>query len=303
EDVEEASPDPDDSGFQQDFPKAQRIAEVVPGRRPRQGDYEADAQEVLKLAINLYKSRLCREDAYPTRLTEKTWARNAWFEATEQLQIQLSPTSEVIHIIIRYSWNLRGEIKSIARSCIAGAYGFKPITTAAATLYNRNCAAMLRLGRTFTYETIGTTEDEHEGIYETHVVQTVINRVFYKSPDDDGVVLDKQQHAHHRPFPLRGVALILAAVQCAIDEWDSGLHTNVSFSENTYKLVYIDHVQELQQYDQMSGDDHIVLDICTRLSTHGRLHAKAPVLQQQQESSLTHAAMDRAIAAYRQQRQ
>ena len=44
----------------------------------------------------------------------------------------------------------------------------------------------------------------------------------------------------------------------------------MSFSENTYKPVYINHVQELQRYDRMSGDDHIVLDICTRLSTHGR---------------------------------
>ena len=47
------------------------------------------------------------------------------------------------------------------------------------------------------------------GLYEVEIVQAIVNKVFYKNPTDDGVIHDGQ----YRPFPIRGVALILTAVR------------------------------------------------------------------------------------------
>ena len=47
------------------------------------------------------------------------------------------------------------------------------------------------------------------GLYEAEIVQAIVNKVFYKNPTDDGVIHDDR----YRPFPIRGIALILTAVR------------------------------------------------------------------------------------------
>ena len=47
------------------------------------------------------------------------------------------------------------------------------------------------------------------GLYEGDLIQTIINRVYYKDSQDDGVVHDTA----YRPFRFEGLALILTAVR------------------------------------------------------------------------------------------
>lgn len=108
-------------------------------------------------------------------------------------------------------------------------YHFKPFQDRAAQDHNRQLAAILVRDRTFTYEVCdGDVHDpatdhhpqiidhaggNHEGLYETPAIQMIVNRIFYKSASDDGVNLD----ATYSPFPLCGIALILAAVRAQND--------------------------------------------------------------------------------------
>ncbi|KAI0644663.1 hypothetical protein C8Q79DRAFT_927760 [Trametes meyenii] len=252
----------------QDFQKAQRLVEHVPGQRPRQGDYGREVQEILRTAYVYYKADVMAKDAYPDKLTEKTWARSAWTRAADKLGIELSYNTELLAIITQYTWNLRGEIKNAAQSAVRGCYGFKSSVTTAACEANKELTKRLLAGRTFVYETIGNTSDEHVGLYEAEAIQEVIDHVFYKDPEDDGVALDKA----YNPFPLQGLALVLSAIQCAIEEWISGTRMNVTFSEMAFKSIYKRHITELWQYEDESGDDRIVTEICAKISENGRLN-------------------------------
>lgn len=117
----------------------------------------------------------------------------------------------------------------------------------------------------------------------------MVNRVYYKSATDDGIVIADV----YEPFPFVALALILTAVsfvfmvearcaltflpsppvhqiQCGIDEWDTGVHCNVTFSEENYSSIYETHLKELKKFERESGDDKILTEICTALSRRGR---------------------------------
>ncbi|CDO71945.1 hypothetical protein BN946_scf184940.g92 [Trametes cinnabarina] len=250
------------------YRKARRIIEAQEGsrQRARKGDYEPEAQEVLREAAVVFKSLLCSRDAYPNKLSEKTWAVDAWHAAAAKLDIKLAPTNEVLGLVAQYSWNLRGEIKNTARSLVPGAYGLKAGLTSQSWLYNRERAGFLRKARAFAYENINDTAEDHVGLYEAEIIQSIINRVFYKTATDDGVVLAKI----YEPFPFVGLALILTAIQCSLDEWDTGAFSKVTFSEESYSGIYHRHLQELHAFEAESGADRILTEICARISARGR---------------------------------
>ncbi len=54
----------------------------------------------------------------------------------------------------------------------------------------------------------GQDPSTRSDLFEGDIIQTIINKVFYKNPADDGVIHDEV----YRPFPIRGVALVLTAV-------------------------------------------------------------------------------------------
>ncbi|TFK82538.1 hypothetical protein K466DRAFT_439749, partial [Polyporus arcularius HHB13444] len=104
-----------------------------------------------------------------------------------------------------------------------------------------------------------------EGLYEGDIIQNIINRVYYKDAEDDGVLHDEA----YRPFPFAGVALVLTAVECAINEWTTGLWQNVHFDEK-YKAIYKSHLIDITRFQGASGDDDVMTQICTTISENGR---------------------------------
>ncbi|KAJ2955984.1 hypothetical protein NUW54_g14693 [Trametes sanguinea] len=108
-----------------------------------------------------------------------------------------------------------------------------------------------------TAQDIGQHEEDHDGLYENDIIQMVVNRVFYKDAEDDGILLSTV----YDPFPTRALALVLTAIQCAIDEWSTGVHTNVKFTEDAYLRIYKTHLQDLEDFEAASGEDKILLQI------------------------------------------
>ena len=54
----------------------------------------------------------------------------------------------------------------------------------------------------------GKTVDEHQDLYQAEIIQQMVNRIYFKNRNDDGVVLSSK----YSPFPQVALALILTAV-------------------------------------------------------------------------------------------
>nr|VWO99054.1 Cytochrome P450 51 [Ganoderma boninense] len=245
--------------------KATRVREREEGKRPRVADYETDARHILLQAIPIFKSLVSSEDAYPDKLTEMTWAKQAWWKPLTSWISNLHPT------ITAYSWHLRGEVKTAARSLVETVYRFRSSGQAEIQLRNRERVAALRKDDAFVYRKRGPTADDHEGLYEADIIQQMANRIYFKDKKDDGVVLQ----GRYSPFPIVAFALIITAVECAIDEWTDGSFTKVPFTEDKYSPVYRHHLRELRQYEAASDDLHIVTRLCQWIYEDGRIYTKA----------------------------
>lgn len=66
------------------------------------------------------------------------------------------------------------------------------------------------------------------------------------------------------------MTFIVMQVQCALEEWQTGVFTPIKFEEKLYAPVYEGHLRDLQRFERESGEDHILREICTQLSEHGR---------------------------------
>lgn len=72
---------------------------IAAGKTPLRGDYIRAVQEVLDYAVTLYKAKLTAENAYPDKLTERTWAKAAWKESARELDIPLKYHSTIIPLV------------------------------------------------------------------------------------------------------------------------------------------------------------------------------------------------------------
>ncbi|EIW62734.1 uncharacterized protein TRAVEDRAFT_43071 [Trametes versicolor FP-101664 SS1] len=168
------------------------------------------------------------------------------------------------------------------------AYRFWVSAKSAVHLRNRKKVTLLRENDAFVYRKRGKTVDDHKGLYQAEIIQQMANRVYFKKRTDDGILL----RAQYSPFPVPALALILTAVECAIDEWTDGSWTKVSFTEEAYRAAYEHHLEELNMFETTSGDLKVVSQICKRIYDDGRVYAKAG----QDESASARQLDPRAVA-------
>ncbi|EPQ52124.1 hypothetical protein GLOTRDRAFT_132239, partial [Gloeophyllum trabeum ATCC 11539] len=77
-------------------------------------------------------------------------------------------------------------------------------------------------------------------------------------------------------IPLVTIALVLTAVQCALDEWATGQRSGVEFSEKTYGPVFEHHLSKLDTLKEKMADMEIVERIQSQLLDGARDFAKVP---------------------------
>ncbi|KAG1858326.1 hypothetical protein C8R48DRAFT_775272 [Suillus tomentosus] len=59
-------------------------------------DYEVAVQQLIKFAIGDFRGRLASQYAYPDRMTQVSWAKEAWKEACISLDIEIGFNGEII---------------------------------------------------------------------------------------------------------------------------------------------------------------------------------------------------------------
>jgi len=62
-------------------------------------DYEEAAQQLIKYSIGNFCARLASEYAYPDRMTQVAWAKEAWKEACKSHKIEMGFNSEIIQMV------------------------------------------------------------------------------------------------------------------------------------------------------------------------------------------------------------
>ncbi|KAJ6549154.1 hypothetical protein B0H10DRAFT_1851265 [Mycena sp. CBHHK59/15] len=71
-------------------------------------------------------------------------------------------------------------------------------------------------------------------------------------------------------FPRPALALILSSIDCSIDEWATGIKTDVPFTATDYRSVYQEHLKCLAEFEEHTKPHNILGNILTRMHNIGR---------------------------------
>ena len=122
---------------------------------------------------------------------------------------------------------------------------------------------------------------KRKGIYTHPIIQKAVNKMWFKNKRDEGITYPD----YFNPVSVPSIALILTAVsrllsfpfklysncffryhfqiECNIDEWATGLKTDITFWAEEYRPVYEAHVASLNQFGAYS--DAKELDLLGRI--------------------------------------
>ncbi|KAI5981381.1 hypothetical protein EDD15DRAFT_2137284, partial [Pisolithus albus] len=217
--------------------------------RPRAADYELDVRAVLETAIEIYCAILLMENPFPTSSQEVDWAKKAWTLAAHHHNTKLAHDGGILKLITARSTHIRGQFKSRARPIVATTFGFETSADKGVQTRNRLLVSELKQDSAFIFRVRGSSVDEHSGLYTNPAIQQIINEVLFKNKSDDAVKWGK----YYNPFPRVAFALVLTAIECAIDEWALGSRELISFKEDDYSGVFNSHLASLDEFSKAAG--------------------------------------------------
>ncbi|KAF8431622.1 hypothetical protein L210DRAFT_3415747 [Boletus edulis BED1] len=233
--------------------------------RAKAADYDIGTRSIIQTAIGIYCATLLSNDPYAPPVKELEWAKAAWGLACDHHEVKTPHDAVVLKLITARTSHLRGQFKSKAHPAVAAVYGFD--TTADANVVEHNRALFLKLKQdsAFIFRCHGDILDDHTGIYMTPAIQQVINAVLFKNKGDDGIQWTK----YYNPFPVQGFALTITAIECAINEWETGVCEMIIFKEHEYSGIFRSHLASLDEFDTMTASIELLPRLLQQVYDNG----------------------------------
>ncbi|KAI6028041.1 hypothetical protein BKA83DRAFT_48133, partial [Pisolithus microcarpus] len=107
---------------------------------------------------------------------------------------------------------VHGQLKTKVHPLVEAMFGFHSSQSKGVIKKNQILAENLKEGTNFTFK-VCHSWITHQTI--APIIQKIINMMWFANKHNDGVLF----HNHFKPFPYLALALVLAAIECCIDEW------------------------------------------------------------------------------------
>ncbi|KIM54882.1 hypothetical protein SCLCIDRAFT_35172, partial [Scleroderma citrinum Foug A] len=228
--------------------KAQKLTEHE--GRPRARDYDDVTQEFVITAVGDYQAHLCTECPMPNHAQETALLNASWAKACQITGINLVCTPQLSKLITIHGSQLRSELKAKVRPLVEVMFNFHSSQMKMAIKKNRMLAEELKEGASFAFKVQALLQDDRCGFLKAPVIQKTVNTMWFTNKTDEGI----KHHTWFKPFPLPALALVLTAIECCIDEWMTGMQTDIPFTIQDYCAGYDSHLKCLQDFDKATKE-------------------------------------------------
>ncbi|KAJ7056366.1 hypothetical protein C8F01DRAFT_368943 [Mycena amicta] len=250
-----------------------------------------EEKELAMMAIDLLRCDITVNEAFPDHIQERQMVKKAYKASCNELEVPLRLTPLMYKVISGRFSHTRGELKNKARSIVEGGFGYKTGDNKKVIRHNRKLTEDLKEDLGFAYkDPVART-----GLYQHTVFQKVANAMYFANRRDEG-----PSHPEvFNPFPLKGLALILTAVECCIDEWATGTRVDIKFASAEYGSIYRAHITALEAFNIRGAQFQVVDKILTRMHNVGRFHSGAePLTDTTPKPILSTDMMDAALKEF-----
>ncbi|KAJ7502168.1 hypothetical protein B0H11DRAFT_1712891, partial [Mycena galericulata] len=276
--------------------------------RSRAKDYDDTTRELVGIANTWFRCYMAIEDGFPDHAMETQILMMSWNKALEELDVTMRLTPDLAKLITRRGPQMRGELKTKVRGLVELVFGFESGQNKKNVRKNRQLAEDLKDGFGYCYKasvllpsTLMLTSLKdlpadvkgRKGLYKAKIIQKTANVMWFNNRRDEGAT---HPELFGPIFPKPAFALLLTAIECCIDEWATGIKTDVPFTSADYRSVYQEHIKALGEFESHSAHHaHILGNILTRVHNIGRFHSGAqPLAPVASTSTLSKAALDAA---------
>ncbi|KAJ7040548.1 hypothetical protein C8F04DRAFT_1310968 [Mycena alexandri] len=266
--------------------------------RSRAKDYDDITQELVSIANTWFRCLLATTDPFAEHLTEQEILTLSWGKVCKELKVNMRMTPDIAKMILRRGSQMRGELKTKVRALVEIVFGFESGQNKKHVHKNRQIAEELKDGLGFCYNENPTSVAERKGLYKAKIIQKSVNVMWFNNRRDEGTT---HPEVFGPVFPKPAFALVLTAIECAIDEWATGIRTEVPFTAADYRSVYEEHLKCLNDFEKQTKDRSadIMGNILTRIHNIGRHHSGAqPIGPVVSTSALSRAAIDAALLEF-----
>ncbi|KAF8874589.1 hypothetical protein BD779DRAFT_1450823, partial [Infundibulicybe gibba] len=253
--------------------------------RVRASDFDDLSKAVLEDAIVDYRAQVCTVEPYPDRLQDRDWAAKVWVKACEERNVRIEFDEDILKLVY-YSTasQVRGQLKTICRPLVESLY---QLDNENGRRKNREKVEDLLDRISFLYK----DPKERTGIYRHPIIQAVINKMWFKNKQDDGVICPEFGDGG---IPIVTIALVATAVECCLDEQQTGEHIDVPFSALAYQEKFNIHLKTLSNFDEKTCEMNIIPRLRGHLLKNARKHAKVTEAPQARLTRLDSADFEAA---------
>ncbi|KAJ6545256.1 hypothetical protein B0H19DRAFT_1167267, partial [Mycena capillaripes] len=230
--------------------------------RLRARDLDERTKEYVMCAIRHYRCILARDNLFPDHIVETVFAKRAWDDACEEFGERLPLMPTIAKLITNRGPHSRGELKTKIKPLAEAMLGFKSGHSKNTIAFNRDLAEKLKEGTRFAYKDV----EQKKGLFKAPILQKGANAIYFANRRDKGIT----HPAYFNPFLLRGLAGLLAVVDNAIDEYATGIRTDVPFTANEYRSIYENHVKCLELFAEHTAKYQLLDKILVRMHNIGR---------------------------------
>jgi len=259
-----------------------------------QETHDEQEERVVSTAEAIYRSFFGYRDAFPTPEQESSWVSSVWTMACTKTGITIAPSANLMEKLAVVGPQFRAAVKGKIAPLVERYYGFETSKAPKSLSHNIELARALKTDGAFS-----KGDEENELPYHHRIIQQAIDVVWFNDRSSDGIVFSNL----FNPMPYEGIALVLAAIECCIDEWSNGPWIRIPFAYENYKDVYCNHLEVLKGL----SDQGLKLRSCDPLRqlryeifNRGRDHAGVPRRFINQGDHWTrdqvNAACDKALA-------
>ncbi|KAJ7445476.1 hypothetical protein FB451DRAFT_1189156 [Mycena latifolia] len=280
--------------------------------RPRAKDYDDMTRELIAIASTWYRCLLAAREAFPDVPTRTTMVNMAWGKASEELKVVMPITPDIAKLITRRGSQMRGELKTKVRGLVELVFGFESGQNQKIVRKNRQLAEDLKEGMGYCYKEFPAIAAQRRGMYKAKIIQRSSNLMWFNNRRDEGAM---HPELFGPVFPKPAFALVLTAIECSVDEWATGIKTDVAFTSADYRSVYLEHLKCLDEFEKHTAPRGILTNILTRMHNLGRqvlvtfplllcahhflrFHSGAQPIAPIKKASLSKAVLDAAIREY-----
>ncbi|KAF8972033.1 hypothetical protein BDZ97DRAFT_1901252 [Flammula alnicola] len=253
--------------------------------RIRTADFDELTRSIIEETISIYRAQIGGVEPFPERADDRDTVKQAWVEVCTGRNLRIELEEDIFKLVVSRASQARGYAKTTSRPYFISAYNIDSLRSKREI---RDSIEQLLEGAQFIYKDPAAKT----GIFRAPLIQTLVNKIWFKNKEDDGAI--HPEFSEDDMLPIATVAFAQTVIENNLDEWVTGEHVDVPFTAAAYKAKYRTHLKRIMDFEKKTCEADIIPRLLRHMLKAARKHAKVSEEGAPQVANISDAEIEAA---------